>query len=390
MGLFDFFRKIIETEREDSKIEQEKISFSEIRNWIERKRTEIEVKEKEVFYLVQEKIRVFAQEIRGKIKIVEGFDIESKKADDKINFIVNDGRKKYIESLEDFIGKLEKLGKEKLVNNLNRIFSDFNKNSYKSYERTTILIGKEMADIKNVLKAFSKDFTKMFGENKNISNLSKTISLIELKLNQVDDEEIIIRKVNEAIISLDEKISDEKGKKEKILREIEKVKKSENYKKNLDRQKSVKLLGEELEKDLLSLKQSIDFKALTNFFHIFKEQMDIVKSHREDFHTKFKEDDGESISRLLEESKLNNEVTSEKIRQINSKKEEMVKNEGKIEKDETKELSFKITNIILEIDNLNNEKVKEGKRNVKIKIDRERIIMEIKGNLIKEGVVIVP
>jgi phosphatidate phosphatase PAH1 len=149
-------------------------------------------------------------------------------------------------------------------------------------------------------------------------------------------------------------------------------------------------LGEELEKDLLSLKQSIDFKALTNFFHIFKEQMDIVKSHREDFHTKFKEDDGESISRLLEESKLNNEVTSEKIRQINSKKEEMVKNEGKIEKDETKELSFKITNIILEIDNLNNEKVKEGKRNVKIKIDRERIIMEIKGNLIKEGVVIVP
>ena len=150
------------------------------------------------------------------------------------------------------------------------------------------------------------------------------------------------------------------------------------------------MLGEELEKDLLSLKQSIDFKALTNFFHIFKEQMDIVKSHREDFHTKFKEDDGESISRLLEESKLNNEVTSEKIRQINSKKEEMVKNEGKIEKDETKELSFKITNIILEIDNLNNEKVKEGKRNVKIKIDRERIIMEIKGNLIKEGVVIVP
>jgi phosphatidate phosphatase PAH1 len=149
-------------------------------------------------------------------------------------------------------------------------------------------------------------------------------------------------------------------------------------------------LGEELEKDLLSLKQSIDFKALTNFFHIFKEQMDIVKSHREDFHTKFKEDDGESISRLLEESKLNNEVTSEKIRQINSKKEEMVKNEGKIEKDETKELSFKITNIILEIDNLNNEKVKEGKRNVKIKIDREGIIMEIKGNLIKEGVVIVP
>jgi len=250
------------------------------------------------------------------------------------------------------------------------------------------LIGKEMADIKNVLRTFSKDFTSIFDENKNISNLSKTVFLIEFKLNRVSEDDVILREINETIIFLDKKICDKKEENSEILREIEKIKKSENYIKNLEMREKVRLLEGELEKDLLTLKQSIDFKALTNFFHIFEGQMGIVKSYREDFQTRFKEDNGEDLVHLLNESKLNNEIILEKIRQINNKTEAIIKNREDTKKDYTEKLYSKLASIILDIGNLNNDKVREEKRNVKVKASREEDIMEIKGGLSREGVII--
>ncbi|MBA7634758.1 hypothetical protein ES703_42348 [subsurface metagenome] len=165
MGLFDFLRKVIEKKIETSKTEKEKIAFSEIENWIERKRNEIGIREKEVLVLIQDRINIFAKAFKEKINIVKVVDVESKKVEDKFKFVVNEGRKKYIESADDFIDNLENLEKdrlEKLIEEINKIFLDFNKNSHKSYERTTILIGKEMADIKKSLKVFSGDLIKIF------------------------------------------------------------------------------------------------------------------------------------------------------------------------------------------------------------------------------------
>ena len=80
MGLFDFFKKIIKKNIEEPKVEQEKIAFFEIGDWIERKGNEIEIREKEIVVLVQGKIKVFENELREKIKVVENFDVESKKS----------------------------------------------------------------------------------------------------------------------------------------------------------------------------------------------------------------------------------------------------------------------------------------------------------------------
>ena len=167
MGLFDFFRKITKKKIEESKAEEEKIAFSDIENWIEGKRNETKAKEKEIFVLVNEKINNFNGEIKEKIKAVEDIDIEPKKAEDRIKFAVNEGRKKYIGSLRDFTEKLEKLERENLgefIDDVNKIFFDFNKNSHMSYERTTILIGKEMTNIKDSLKGFSRNLIKIFDE----------------------------------------------------------------------------------------------------------------------------------------------------------------------------------------------------------------------------------
>ncbi len=389
MGLFDFFRKRKEKKIKESEIELEKIAFSEIGNWIENKIKESEIKEKEVFVLIQEKINVFVEELREKINVVEGVDVELKKVEGKIKFVVNEGRKKYIESLDGFIVKLENLEREKLgkfIESINKIFSDFNKSSHMSYERATILIGKEMAGIKECLKVFSRDLIKVFGENKELVDLSRIVFFIKLKLNQIIEANRILEKIDETIVSLDKKITEEKQENKRILEDIKKIMESEEHIKNLERQKKIKLFEEELEKELLGLKQLIDFKALANFFHIFREQMDLVKAHKEDFQTRFRKDDGESILGLLNEARLNNENISDKIRQINNKKEEITKNKQEIKKDETQELYSETTKTILEIGNLNNEKDREEKRREKLKASREEIIEVIKEELGKVNV----
>jgi len=242
-----------------------------------------------------------------------------------------------------------------------------------------------MADVKKSLKVFSGDLIKIFEENKDITDLSKTISCIKLKLKQVDKIEKDSERIGETIISLDKKITEKEEENKKIPEKIEKIKKSQDYIKNLETQEKIKLLERELEKEILSLKQIIDFKELANFFHIFEEEMNIVKVHREDFQTRFRKDDGESIVRLLDKAKLNNKAISEKISQINNKKQEIEKNKQEIKKDGIEELYSETAKIILELGNLKNEKAREEKRHKKQKVNREEMIREIKEDLGKLG-----
>ncbi len=338
--------------------------------------------------LVKNKTNIFINKLREKINVVEHVDIESKKAEDRIKSIVNESRKKYIESTETLIDNLNNLENNKLeefIDNVNRIFLYFNKSSHMSYERATILIGKEMADIKKNLQIFSKDLIKVFSENKDLVDSFKIISLIKLKLNQIKDSKEILGKINETIIFLVGKINEREKENKEILKKIEEIKESEDYIKNLEKQEKIKLLKEGLEKDILGLNRLIDFKALANFFHIFKEQMGIVKAHRENFQTSFRKDDGESIIKLLNDSKLNSETISERIKQINNKKEEIVKVKQEIKKDGTEELYSETTRIILEIENLKNEKRREEKRKEKLRIRKKEINEEIKEELKKIG-----
>jgi len=384
MGLFDFLRKRLEKKIEASKIEKEKIAFSEIGNWIERKRNEIEIREKEVLVLIQDRINVFVKAFKEKINIVKVVDVESKKVEDKIKFITNEGRKKYIESANGFIDNLKSLEKdrlEKFIEKINKIFLDFNKNSHMSYERATILIGKEMANIKKSLKIFSGELIKVFNENKDIVDSLKKFSLIELELKKIAETDETLGKIDETVISLDKKVTEKKEENKKILEKIEKIKKSEDYVRNLERQRKIKLLEEELYKDILGLKQVIDFKALANFFHIFEEQMKIVKIHRDDFQKGFRKDDGESIVGLLDESKLKNDVISEKIKQIKDRREEIAKEKQEIKKDDLEELYSATTKIILDIGNFNNEKERDEKRREKLKVRKEELVEDVKGDV---------
>lgn len=119
-----------------------------------------------------------------------------------------------------------------------------------------------MANVKESLKLFSRDLINLFDGNKDIVEISKTISKIEFKLKEINDSSEVLKEIDETVISLDKEMEKEKQKNQNIKEEIEGIKKSKGYLKNLELKKKIKLLEDELEKDIFQLKQLIDFKSL--------------------------------------------------------------------------------------------------------------------------------
>lgn len=391
MGIFDLFKKLFK-EKKVEEIVIEKLTFSDIGGWVENKIKENELKEKETLVIIKEKIRRFSGELREKIVGLESVDIEAKKEKDEIKEIVNSSRKDYIGVVENFLENLNNLEMndfEEFTKKINKIFLDFNKSSYKNYERATILIGKEMANLKGSLKVFSKELIKTFDGSKGIVDSSKRISLVKSKLGMILSIDGTLGKISETIPSLNEKIKSKEEENKKFLEEVEEIKKSPDYLEHLRTQKKIEFLKEELKNDIFRLKQIIDFKALANFYHSFEREMNVIKEYREDFRQAFQKDSGKSILSLLDEAKLNNETTSEKVSLIRTKLEKTSNYEREIKKDETKDLHPKIKEVKLEIDGLKIERVKEEKRREKLKISREELVGSLKQELGKVNVEVI-
>ena len=246
-----------------------------------------------------------------------------------------------------------------------------------------------MSEIKEALKYFSKDLIEIFDENKSLMESSKVVFIIRLKLKQLEKIETEMEKAAEEIAFLNNESINKEKENSEILQEIEEIKKNPEHIEMLKTQEKINTLKKELENDIFSLGQTIDFKALGNFYHIFEDKMEILKSHRDDFKTNFRKDGGKNVMNLLEDAKLNNKNISEKLDQINKKKEEISKLEIKLEdeksKDKTSELYSRSTKMVFEVGNLKDKKTRGEKRLENLRKDKEEIIMEIKENTEKLG-----
>ena len=197
MGIFSFLKKLGKKEEIEEAVSKE-LTFSEIETWLEDKKKENKVREKEILILIKNKISNFNADLSAKIILLSEFDVESKKSEDRIKGIVKSSRLQYIGSVNNLIDNLENLKEikfSKLIKKIDKIFFEFNKASFKNYERATILIGKEMANIKDEFKAFSKELLEIFKNNKEILESFQKIEFIKSKLNLLElIENVIIDK----------------------------------------------------------------------------------------------------------------------------------------------------------------------------------------------------
>ena len=101
MGIFDFLKK--EKEKE---IISEKLTFSEIEDWIERKRKENEIEERELVISIKDRIKNLDNELKIKLSLLDEIDIESRKEDGRIKRVVSNSRIQYIGAINNLMANL--------------------------------------------------------------------------------------------------------------------------------------------------------------------------------------------------------------------------------------------------------------------------------------------
>ncbi len=383
MSIFDFLKKIFEDNSSDEFL-KEKVKLSEIENWVEGKIEENKVRDREAVLKINDAIKSFEARINLKLEGLEKFDVGLKKVDERLKTAVEEGRSKYLGFVKVFISNLNNLkedGLEMTIHEINLVFERFNKSSYKSSEKASILIGKEMGKIRKEIKDFSLDVMKVFEENKKFVEKSKSLIGIKEKLKQKKEIELESIRVKNSLSLLDENINMNESKKKKFVEEINEVEKSPEYFDYLEKVEKVNILKKEIEKDFVELKGLIDFKALSNFYHIFGDKMKIVKKYNDKFRVNYEEDDGKMIIKLVEGAGLNSLDILKKVEEINKNKSEIQRFENELGSDRIDELSSEIGKLVLEINKLKDKKEKESKKLNQVNYDLKVIVDEIKSEL---------
>lgn len=397
MGIFDSLKSIIKKERVKKPIftKQEKdlrakINFSEIHDFVEKSIEENKQKEKLLLEYFKEKEREFIQNIENQIEILRNIDLEHKKAktSERVKSIVNENKEKYIQYTEEIIKKLKNIQEENIeefINKRNKIFEEFYKKSYINYEKATVLIGKEIADIRNTIKYFSNDILKTYNKNKDLINKINIFNELKENCLKFNEKNLEINNIHEKINSLEKDIYEKEREKKKILDNIEETKNSKEYNKRLEKQEQIKYLEKQINNLIIDLKQKINFKELANFFHVFPKKIKIVKDYKENFLKKFKENRQEIIS-FLEEAKMKTSEISEVFEEIKNKEDELQKTKKELPEDKTIQEYNKLDRIDKEINDLNNEKSGKEKRKERIQKNKQNLKNSLKSDLNKISV----
>jgi len=385
MGIFDFFKK------KEPEIKEDKISFNDVGNWVINKEKDINSKEKEAIVSIKDRTSLLVKDLNEKVKVLENIDMDSKKVEDRIKVIVKGNLETYIGYVKILIENIGGLNEERpkdFICLVKKNFSDFEKNSYKSYQKSTFIIGKEIGDLKQSIVDFSKYLQNISNKHKDVIDSPEINSFLSLKLNlkQLDDLDKRVIGIEKHIKLFDNKIKDFKKVEEKKLNEIEEIKKSEDYVNNFKKIREIEVSDKELIENINELKNLIDFKALGNEFHSSEKEMNLVKSYKQNFQLAFLEDKSEKLLSLIREAK-GKDISSE-VKKINDKREKISEEKLEIKKDETENLLDEIKKVKLDIDNLNNEKGIELKKLEKIKVNKEDLVNSIKKDLKSFNVVV--
>jgi len=325
MGIFDFFRQRKEVP------DKEEVNFGDLQSWILRKIKEEEEKEKRTIEKIKSLIIEFTQRLDKQIEVLNRVDVTNKREELRLKDITMKNKEEYQNRLSGLINDLKLINQNKLeefVKHLNRIFAEFKRESRIYYERATILIGREIGDIKETLARFLTELNNLLEKNKDIFSDSKTISNIESQLKEIPeiDKEIKLAetKLNERRnrkIELEKEIV-------KFEKEIKEKQKSKEYLEEKNLKEKVVSEKKKVAEEISFLKSKIDFKSLKNKYHTNDKKMEIIKEYEANF------------SIILDKEDIFCFLSDEEVALLKEKREKIKKEIKEIESIESKGDSF--------------------------------------------------
>lgn len=387
MAFFDFL-KIFKTKPEIK--ESKKIELKDIKDYISKEKQSYEHQKQD--FLLQIKLRLsrLTHELEEKIKILEETDLEERKVEQRVKFIVKENLNYYISHLRKLISNLKELenkGSNDLIEKINTTFNNFEKKSSINFQKATYLVGEEIEGIVKTISQFFKDFNNIINENKSIIEPYKVISLIQEKLDKIDESEKTSLSIDKSIGQINEKTKNLEEENKKTKKQIKDIEKTNDYLEEKNKKQQIKKEKQGVEDKIIKLKKSIDFKALASIFHKSEKYMALVNEYRNNFQESFEKVNGQDLIDLINEANspdINKKDILDKINIALNKKEDLENiKESYPNHDKIKALDSKIDKRDQEIEDLNINMVKEIKRNEKIKQSKEEIIEQLKEELLK-------
>lgn len=288
--------------KEEFPLHKENLKIEELPIKLEDKIKEISSLKTQLKDEIDKRISNFNHEIVERISILESIDLSERKDEDRIKAIVNSNLIFYISNLKRMHKDLENIKGENIedyVNKLSFILKEFNRLSWKYFEKATILIGEELGETKRIINSFIRDLNRLIGANKFI--FEKSILCGETRQLLAESEQLGLLKIDIETNSLRIKNALQNTEKELIRLRDKKseIQTSSDFKKSVSEKEAHKNKIEILEKDIGILKEALNLKKLLKEFHSDEKADRLLRNYLEDFKDAIREDKDFKIIGLL-------------------------------------------------------------------------------------------
>jgi len=365
MGIFNFWKKKEEEKQENS------LDFN---STILEKKERIIAKESLVVETLKTKVLKLTEELKREIVVLEEVDLKDSKSDQRLKFIVLENLANYVKSLERLIQDLENISNtksEEYILEIQNAFTEFKEKSKVSREKSTYLIGKEIRDVKDSIGNFFKDiddFIKEEGSFFSELNLLKEAEKISNEIKQLNKRKLDL---DEEKIGFENEISSLSDELEKVLSSIKSQENNEEYKNQLNKKEQVEGLKEKLKKDLIELKNLVDFKMLSKMYHHDSKKLAIIKEYEDNF-SKILYLENVKLLELIDDAKREKVIPRiGELKKVYSEISNLINNKNSAE--------------ILEEEKTNlEERIKEANSELEKRIENLKIFYEEEENLINQ------
>jgi len=315
------------------------INFEDISSLLEEKAKVMGKKEGEIKNRVINRINELGGKLEEGVNLLERVNLNERKENERLKLIVKENSHQYASLVLRLISKLKEVGKggerkEKnkieikiLLENIVKSLNEFYKSSIIPFQKSIILIGAEMENIKIAIKEFSDEIVLIGRENEAFFNeYELTIKINALFLEFKEEE----KQGENMVYLLEEQRNKEiyvKKEYDKIENEINIIKNGKDYEENVKEREKKK---NEIGKKISELKAGIDFKELSKQYHSIEKIHKIIKKYSDNFSSALIGDKELEFERVLVDENQKELLRELRDKLMDSIKEEQTKVEENI------------------------------------------------------------
>jgi len=380
MTIINFIKNLFSSEQQKP-TEPKDLAIQDLGPWIQSKNQELEKQDQEFSKKITNIKKELTNNLKEKLRELEDYNLDNKKADQRVKSIVEENFNNYFRYTEKLISNLNDLtitNSQLLIQEIDLLLMNFQEKSNISYQKATFLIG-EIGAIKDSIDNFTKQLKNLINKNQELIKTTEILSLLTQKqeeLNKIENTEDQIKNILKSIKTKETHI---KNQVEEIENQITNIKNSKEYKEEIKQKNRIDQENINLTTQLNNLKKIIDFKDLAHKYHSIEKEMNIIKDHRDNFQAAFEKDNGKNLEELT-----NKKSITEKIQEIRNLKKHINNQENNLSLKTGVEISLKeteITKLEQEIKDQKTEQEKNKKLLSKITDEKQQIISQIKTNL---------